>query len=339
MILHKTWRSKCQSTVVACCRRDTDMELHTAVVRAAQPAGQLYPLMHLLLRLQLVSGCLLLLRLNPNKTHRAATAGIPEAASHPLLMVGVFAELQMERMLDLLRKVHEVCDTNIQQFQCSWTLRHTSSIRDLNNELLQGVFSVREAEEEMRSVRAQLKEMGDRIDQQKKAWEKRDPPGAAGTTTGFIELFDRFKCRFKEIDTELDGLMAQCRIIISCRATIECGRAVASWRQAGQSTYPAQIATIYLPMTSVAVSVTLEGHVNGAGDDANEPSSPSRSSKPVFSGYGIIFILMSATLTGATYLTWIRGKGRAVEVDDEFQVVSGQEGDPPTQTPKTRAGD
>jgi hypothetical protein len=135
----------------------------------------------------------------------------PEVASHPLLMVGVFAELQLNRMRLLERTVVQMCDLNNRQSELNWACKQAFLIKDLSNRLRQGILKAREAEEEMRAARAQLKEMADRIDDQKKRWEERNPPGTAWVSKAAADS-DRFKGRFKEIDIELDGLMAQCRI-------------------------------------------------------------------------------------------------------------------------------
>jgi hypothetical protein len=131
--------------------------------------------------------------------------------------------------------------------------------------------------------------------------------------------------------------------------------AVAGRRKAGQSAFLALIATIFLPMTSVAVSLAadavsthrcsphsqtifavpafkfenywLDGRfspVNGsAGGNGTGTPSPSDSPKPVFSGYGIIYILISVSLTCVTVLAYLRAKRRfAREDDDEPGFVS-----------------
>ncbi|KAK4246330.1 hypothetical protein C7999DRAFT_15543, partial [Corynascus novoguineensis] len=268
--------------------------------------------------------------------------GSPEVVPHPLLMLGVFAELQLNRMMDLLNEVHKVCDVNKLQFDCSWDSSRTRSlgflVRDHNAKLREGNFKAMEAEEEMRAVRAQLKEMADHIDEQRKSWGKKEFPNDMDSIT------DRFKGRFREIDMELDGLMAQCRIAAQQQlyagalfmSEISRLEAVASRHQAGHSTFLALVATCFLPVTSVATIFAVPAFkfdnawvndrfkpVGDPRDSGDELSSPSDQGKPVFSGYGIIFILISATLTGTTFLVWLWQKKRLAR-EEEMVVEMGQ---------------
>jgi hypothetical protein len=128
-------------------------------------------------------------------------------------MVGVFAELQLNRMEEVVGRVHKYCDYNSRIFAVNWDPNGAALIKNLNRRLRDGIIKAREAEEEMRTVRAQLKEIADRIADQEEAWTAWAPPagaeGPAGPNTPAI--LNRFRSRFKEIDNEIDGLMSQCR--------------------------------------------------------------------------------------------------------------------------------
>ncbi|KAL2149109.1 hypothetical protein VTH82DRAFT_8457 [Thermothelomyces myriococcoides] len=357
VIVHKNRRSKCQSTFVSCSHRGMDMELHTAVAAPFNRPGSFTLSCTYICDSRLSLAVFYSCDKAQTRLIENLLATHPEAASHPLLMVGVFAELQMERMLGLLRKVHEMCDKTMRQFERDWSVRCTSFIRDLNKQLLDGVFMAKEAEEEMRAVQAQLKEMADRIDDQKKDWQRRIIVFSRTDESAiFIDLFDRFKRRFREIHMELDGLMAQCRIAAERQSNAgslfmsELSRqeAVASRRHAGQSTYLAWIATIYLPVTSVATIFAVPAFnfenkwvdvrwrpVNDTSGDTNGSSSPSDPPKPVFSGYGIIFIVVSATLTVITYMLWMGRKRQAAKEEEEDK---SQQGDPLVLIPEDWAG-
>ena len=211
--MHPTRKNKCQSTFVACNHRGADLELHTAV---AAPYNRLESFS---LSCTYFSAPKLTLAVfyscNSTQLRRITQLlrGSPEVASHPLLMLGVFAELQLSRMGEVVGRVHKYCDVNTRVFAVNWGPNRAALIKNLNRRLRDGIIKAREAEEEMRAVRAQLKEIADRIDYQQTAWTAWAPPpgaaGPAGPNTSII--LNRFKSRFKEIDNELDGLMSQCR--------------------------------------------------------------------------------------------------------------------------------
>jgi hypothetical protein len=242
----------------------------------------------------------------------------PEVASHPWLMVGVFAELQLSRMQDLVDEVHYLCDQN----QHKMLLRLNANqpgwqVWDLYNKLLNSVSKAREVEEEVQVTRAQLKAMADRFAKKREQWQKReggewpveqmtladDHPAPlrrvreqADPWEVRLEQADRFINRFRDIDVELNGLMTQCRVAAEQQTQVgemvsfshayqsllsrsprdvkavcwltriqfmsEVARfmsqiageeARASRVQASKSNYLATIATLYLPITSVAV--------------------------------------------------------------------------------------
>lgn len=212
-IIHPTRRNKCQSTFVTCNHEGADLELHTAVAAPYNQLGSFSLSCTYFnapkLTLAVFYSC------NSTQLRRITQLlrGSPEVASHPLLMVGVFAELQLNRMEEVVSRVHTYCDFNTRVFALNWDPNRATLIKNLSLRLRDGIIKSREAEEEMRTVRAQLKEIADRIADQERAWTAWAPPagaeGPAGPNTPAI--LNRFKGRFKEIDNEIDGLMSQCR--------------------------------------------------------------------------------------------------------------------------------
>jgi hypothetical protein len=266
----------------------------------------------------------------------------PEVASHPWLMVGVFAELQLSRMQDLVDEVHYLCDQN----QHKMLLRLNANqpgwqVWDLYNKLLNSVSKAREVEEEVQVTRAQLKAMADRFAKKREQWQKReggewpveqmtladDHPAPlrrvreqADPWEVRLEQADRFINRFRDIDVELNGLMTQCRVAAEQQTQVgemfmsEVARfmsqiageeARASRVQASKSNYLATIATLYLPITSVATIFAVPAFkFDNWWVDASFHPAMDDSSKPVFSGYGVIYIVISIFMTGFTFLAY-----------------------------------
>lgn len=61
-------------------------------------------------------------------------------------------------------------------------------------------------------------------------------------------------------------------------------------------------------------------HFNGSSED-NDRSSSSDPLKPVFSGYGVVYLLVSALMTGITVGAYFWAKRKRAEDDDEIGVV------------------
>jgi len=257
-------------------------------------------------------------------------------------------------MEEVVSRVHTYCDFNTRVFALNWDPNRATLIKNLSLRLRDGIIKSREAEEEMRTVRAQLKEIADRIADQERAWTAWAPPagaeGPAGPNTPAI--LNRFKGRFKEIDNEIDGLMSQCRttaeaqqytsdLIVSEISRLE---ARASRRQGMQSKFLAMIATIFLPMTSVATIFAVPAFkfendwldirfrpANASESRDGSSSSPSDPPNPVFSGYGIIFIVISVCLSCFTYYAYLSATKR-LEENDELLIN-------PLQQPSSTAAD
>ncbi|KAK3295061.1 uncharacterized protein B0H64DRAFT_402490 [Chaetomium fimeti] len=342
-ILHPIRRNKCQSTFVACNHGAADLELHTAVAAPYNRPGSFSLSCTYFAAPKLTLAVFYSCDSTQLQRIIKLLRGSPEVASHPLLMVGVFAELQLNRMEASISRVHQLCDYNKRVFDVNWGSNMAILIKNLNRRLRRGEVKAKEAEEEMRAVRAQVKEMADRVDNQETAWTAFAPPaGAAGPSGNTAAISNRFKGRFKEIDNEIEGLMAQCRAAAEGQtylanlfmSEIQRKEAGASRRQGVQSKFLAMIATIFLPMTSVATIFAVPAFkfendwrdvrfqpVNGSDSDGgSSSSSPSDPPNPVFSGYGIIFIVVSVCLTCLTYYSYLSAKKR-LEEDDELGLI------------------
>jgi hypothetical protein len=203
--------NKCQSTFLAYKLDGADLELYTAVAApCTQPGSISLSCTYFAaskLSLAVIYGC------TPGQVHRVEQLleGCSEVASHPLLMVGVFAELQFKRMEDLALQVSLDSADNVGDSSENPQYKQPSKIRKLNNKIRKGVLDAKEAEEEMRVTKAQLTEMAERMRDQKVAW------GTWGLSEDQLKKLasdaDRFERRFKEINSAIDGLMTQCRLM------------------------------------------------------------------------------------------------------------------------------
>lgn len=211
-LIHKvilfTRRNRCQSTYLACKQGHTDVEVHTAVSAPYNQPGSISMSCTYFskpkLSLAVIYGC------DSNQLRRVTRLlrESPEVATHPLLMVGIFAELQLNRIENLVMSTNRDSDTNIRAFENHWSSNKSLMIRELNNRLRNGVLKANEAAEEIRAAKAQLKEMADRFEDQKGLWKTWQT--TQGNDNALVA--DRFKCRFGEIDVELDGKMMHCRL-------------------------------------------------------------------------------------------------------------------------------
>ncbi len=201
-ILPATRNNRCQSTFLRCDHKGTGLELRTAVSTSFDRPGSFsLSCTHFnasKLNLAVVYSC------GSDQVRRVTQLlrMYPEVASHPLLMVGVFVELQLNQMQNLVREVHSVGDVNNRLFK-SITKPKPLSLRELDDFLGKGFLGAREIEEELQATKTHLKEMAGRIEEHTKTSSMQGP----------IEHTDRFKYRFRDINVELEGMTAQCRVV------------------------------------------------------------------------------------------------------------------------------
>ncbi|KAK4185825.1 hypothetical protein QBC35DRAFT_438680 [Podospora australis] len=241
----------------------------------------------------------------------------PEVRSHPLLTVGVFAELQRDRLEGLIQAAVDVIedlmielrirddDFNPTKRVLTWATSRQFFVRRA---------SVKALEEEARATQEELKKMIDEIN----AREESEPPAGQD----FATSTRRFVSRLSEICTDLDALMVKCRTahenVTFTRELFmaEVSRQEAqsaseearearrmgkiSSRQARVSTVIAFVAMLYLPMTTVATIFAMpvfnfEHHWMDFPDDPNDA---------VLSAYFWYYLITSFLTTLITYLGW-----------------------------------
>lgn len=125
----------------------------------------------------------------------------PEVSSHSLLMVGVFVEIQRDRIVALMDDITEQLDAITTMLS-----RELDAFGfEQNQQLTVALVAAKNCEEETRVVRSQL----EKIITHAKEHEKADHKGAS---VEYIHTTRRFNIRLKQIDDELEGIAAQCRV-------------------------------------------------------------------------------------------------------------------------------
>ncbi|KAK4162971.1 hypothetical protein QBC43DRAFT_290515 [Cladorrhinum sp. PSN259] len=238
----------------------------------------------------------------------------PEVSNHPLLMLGVYAELQRDRMERLVKGVHGARDKlmtslNMEKGQVS---RAAVLTWQASCDFREAIAQAKEAEEVIRDTKRQIekitKHIGDKSEAKKQEL--------------FKEATSRFECRFEDICIELEGLMSLCKIVAedliytgglfmgetSRQNTIKAGL---------QATVIAFLAMLYLPMTSIATIFAMPAfqfqnrwwdmafrysppHTNGTSPSGNSNGGNGKSRDDIASGYFTIYLFVSAFFTYAT---------------------------------------
>ncbi|KAK4673971.1 hypothetical protein QC763_0019500 [Podospora pseudopauciseta] len=169
-------------------------------------------------------------------------ASSPEVKSHPLLTVGLFAELHKDRMQEIVKNALYECTAAITELKLD---RDAPSVvkRDfkLSRKLRNCRLKTKMAEEEVRTTKGLLEKMITQVEEEQR-------------------LTRRFKQRFEEIGIELDALMARCRIMFDDMTYSEelfmnellSDDAERARDQAKMSTVIAFVAMLYLQITAVA---------------------------------------------------------------------------------------
>ncbi|KAK4043932.1 hypothetical protein C8A01DRAFT_43289 [Parachaetomium inaequale] len=255
----------------------------------------------------------------------------PEVKSHPLLMVGVFAELHRDRVTDIV--MDAVADCDIATMKLGLNKETRPQVRrsfELSRELRNCRLKTKKAEEEIRSAQGQLHKMMQQIEE----WVHRTRgstgvQGAEWLGDDFTTSNMRFKHRFEEISIEFDALMARCRMTFDDMTYSEelftsellSHDAESARHQAKASTVIAFVAMLYLPITTVATIFAMPVfdfanewrdiyfRETGNEPDASNQDSDARgagSPKPVLSFYFWIYLIVSVSLTAVTIFGWWR---------------------------------
>jgi hypothetical protein len=185
-IMNRARKVKCQSTFLAYKHGKHKLELE---MRSAVAAPYSRPRSFSLFSTHFARSRLSLAILySCNTAQLARIAGLlqasPEVASHPLLMVGVFAELQLDRMREVVTEVQGDGARNRRSAQRVWAAR-TVIFRHFHYRLNQGIVAAKEAEEELRAVKAQLNDLTDGMDERLEEW-KGWPSRYAGMDPGIV---------------------------------------------------------------------------------------------------------------------------------------------------------
>ncbi|KAK4234311.1 hypothetical protein C8A03DRAFT_37915 [Achaetomium macrosporum] len=325
--LRAAWRKRCHYTHVVTKHGDQSLELHTAIGASFDRPEHFalsctyFPKSKL--SLGVIFGCGYR-QVRLVRTLLWQSRDSPEVASHPLLIFGIFAELQLYRMQEMIMVVPHSIDPIMNRFDAGIGMTW-----ELNEEILRGVLRGKEAEEEIGTTRAQLKDLALRVDERIRDWEG----CLSEETRALAETAKRFKRRFADIDMELESMMTECRVVIeqlqfasdmfeAQRARREGLRAAqetkASTHQARLSAVIAFVAMLYLPITSVATifATPVFNFQNYWWDQNFRPTDSASSSassntsslpetpKPVLSGYFWIYLVTSIVLTIVTLLGW-----------------------------------
>lgn len=260
-----------------------------------------------------------------------------EAIGHPLLMLGLSAELLLDLLTDLIEHMRDKCIQVTRK--CREMLNDTSS---------QGTDYAMEVE----TIRSETSHLDEEVQTSKQSLQKalefycpdykdiasihneNDIPTGAKHER-FVK--NKIKMRFQDIFFELDSLMTLTRISVqemsSMSATIvavaarrdaavSVGIANDSARTAKTGTLIAFLAMLYLPMTTVAtiVSMPIFNYENDWRDWRYRPAPQSDSPSgdgtatsvvtdgppPVFSGYFWVYFAVSIALSFATIEVWWR---------------------------------
>ncbi|KAI8627376.1 hypothetical protein F5Y19DRAFT_442861 [Xylariaceae sp. FL1651] len=233
-----------------------------------------------------------------------------DSNEHPLLMLGIFAELELRRLEDLIRlqkkdyidlKARLDGEPHIQNApQFSW---------DMIQEVLKTRDKFQDIEEEVEIAKRQLEKVCIRqADLLREEYEKYKNGHAEETNLKVSQLFSE---RFHDILSRLDGLSAQCRLRVESisfwteliRSELARQEAKKTAQNTRVGTLIALVALVYLPITGVATvlgmpifgwmndwkNLSFQSVINNGQSSGSLPNSGSAGATgtglPVVSGY------------------------------------------------------
>ncbi|KAK0701528.1 hypothetical protein B0T21DRAFT_378831 [Apiosordaria backusii] len=252
----------------------------------------------------------------------------PEVKDHPLLMLGLYCELQRDRADRLAKRVaaHTIEVLEDMEYLSDVTKvgdKSPDNKRAKTHIQLRLVISeCKKAVEEIRAAKLQTKRITDDICEKSEASKQ----------PYFRKATARYKCRFDQIQIELDGRMAQCRIAAEdltyagdralaeqAQVSAEQAReeAAAAARQAKTGKVIAFLAMLYLPMTSIATIFAMpvfefQNYWWDMGFHRPPPDTPKSGSDgknaeaggEVASGYFTLYLIISILLTVVTLVSY-----------------------------------
>ncbi|KAI0593287.1 hypothetical protein F4775DRAFT_578469 [Biscogniauxia sp. FL1348] len=248
------------------------------------------------------------------------------AKKHPLLMLGIYAELQLDRLVAMVEKSYKEYEKLVEDLErqlagdveernpFSWkTIREVRLTREAGKKV----------EAEVETTKLQLSKACSSALQTLESLNDSASTETAATTEA--ETTNIFSERFNDIATRLDGLSARCRNIVEgITFTTEIITSELSRQDSQTSTANSKFATgislvamIYLPLTTMATIFAMPifqwsndwrdwrylpvDDGNGS-STTSDPSSPNDTmSPPVVSGYVWIYLSISIGLTLITY--------------------------------------
>ncbi|KAK3320370.1 hypothetical protein B0T19DRAFT_488480 [Cercophora scortea] len=257
----------------------------------------------------------------------------PEVRSHPLLMVGVFAELQRDRLEEMVDGVIAESDAIVMSLPVDSKSTERAGkkkefSRNLNRRLRQCRVDIKEVEEELKSTKAQLRKMIQEIENITATKTKPgDDYSASGHSTGSKneamsgaekeERSEASSWKGKQVavavdDTKPSGESQAYEPLPEDSHEHEEQGAVLNTAQAKASRVIAFVAMLYLPMTTVATifampvfnfqSHWLDDHFNFC--FSSNSSSATNVPNLVLSAYFYWYLVTSLVLTGFTLICW-----------------------------------
>ncbi|KAI1179651.1 hypothetical protein F4777DRAFT_600438 [Nemania sp. FL0916] len=292
---------------------------------------------------------------------RKLLSSFEDSSKHPLLMLGIFAELELRRLEELVSRQKGSYNYLIKRLEGQQGGTSTSRFSwDVVRDVLETRDEFQSAEAEIEAAKRQME--NGCIRQVDELWEryqkKKKKPQEEGNTPSdeaeerLNEVTRLFSERFHDILLRLEGLGAQCRLRAENISTrTELIRSQLAWQEAHTSAQNTEIGTliaimalVYLPVTGVATilampifgwandwrdvhfkSVKADGGSNGTSLNGGT------SSLPVVSGYVWVFAALSALLLITTLgIFWcciyrIRGHRHpndTMAIDPEKQIPS-----------------
>ncbi|KAK4448663.1 hypothetical protein QBC34DRAFT_406555 [Podospora aff. communis PSN243] len=262
----------------------------------------------------------------------------PGVRAHPFLMVGIFAELQRDRIEALVREEEKELDIMMSQ---DLKLYHDDVVptkaRGLGWKRGRRIpmfrSHVNRLEEEARGIKCQMEKMVKHMEgvakreaakipallQREKTEtvqeEKKRAHNEAKSLQDFVAKTERFVERFEEICVELDSFMARCRLALD---ELTFAREVFVAYNASQQTRTSAVvgfvAMLYLPITAMATIFATpvfdfkndwqDLRLNHLGSSDSDQDSSGDRNLPVVSGYFWWYFLSSALLSLATVIYW-----------------------------------
>ncbi|KAH7333217.1 hypothetical protein BKA65DRAFT_41432 [Rhexocercosporidium sp. MPI-PUGE-AT-0058] len=277
--------------------------------------------------------------------------GAELAIQHPLLMLGICAELQLDRLKKLVEdKVTECLETTrlleaTRQGGITWVLiNKVRACRD----------GSKRAEEEVNATKRQLAkalpsdfassvertenhESNDGNSNKKRRGSIHSDINAPSASTSKPELDKEdelptnftamFSERFADIFAQFDGLVAECRISVEEMSfAADIIRSELARQEAKMSTVIAFVAMLYLPMTTIATIFAMPvfqfpndwknwryQSVHTGGSSRSNSTTNNSPDLPVLSGYFWIYAGISIAFTLFTIEGWWRFTSREIE--------------------------